>query len=217
MVLKLRTCYNLLAWIELDMAPQTRYCSECGRATAADELAQFGDRLICGYCKQNYAQKLREGVAPAANVRYAGFWIRVVATIIDTIILVIVQGLVRLPLFGSFFATRRFDPTMRPDEMIGPMMGAIGLSWLLGVVISSCYEAFFVARMGATPGKMALGMKVVRPNGMPVDLGRAFGRYFAKILSWIVLCIGYIMVGFDSEKKGLHDMICDTRVVRIGN
>jgi uncharacterized RDD family membrane protein YckC len=50
-----------------------------------------------------------------------------------------------------------------------------------------------------------------------VDLGRAFGRYFAKILSAIILGIGYIMVGFDSEKRGLHDMICDTRVIRVRN
>jgi uncharacterized RDD family membrane protein YckC len=197
------------------MAPETRYCSECGRATAADELAQFGDRSICAYCKQNYAQKLREGVAPVTAVAYAGFWIRVLATIIDTIILFIVQGIIRWPIFGSFTRVGRFEPGMRPEEMFGPMLGMIGLSWLIGMAISSCYEAFFVAKLGATPGKMALGLKVVRPDGRPVDLGRAFGRYFAKILSWMILCIGYIMVGFDAEKRGLHDMICDTRVVRI--
>ena len=62
---------------------------------------------------------------------------------------------------------------------------------------------------------MALGLKVVRPNGMPVDLPRAFGRYFAKMLSAIILFIGYIMAGFDAEKRALHDMICDTRVVKV--
>jgi uncharacterized RDD family membrane protein YckC len=56
---------------------------------------------------------------------------------------------------------------------------------------------------------------VVRPNGGPIDLPRAVGRYFAKILSGIILLIGYIMAGFDGEKRALHDMICDTRVVRI--
>jgi hypothetical protein len=49
------------------------------------------------------------------------------------------------------------------------------------------------------------------------DLGRAIGRYFAKLLSMLILGIGYIMVAFDSEKRGLHDMICDTRVVRQSN
>jgi uncharacterized RDD family membrane protein YckC len=72
----------------------------------------------------------------------------------------------------------------------------------------------FVYKLGATPGKMALGLKVVRPGGGPVSLGRAVGRYFAKMLSYIILCIGYIIIGFDSEKRGVHDMICDTRVIK---
>lgn len=201
------------------MAPQTpttRYCSECGRATAPDELAQFGDRMVCAYCKQNYAQKLREGVAPVTAVSYAGFWVRVLAAIIDAIILAIVQGLVQFAVLGSFVRSTRFgEPGMRPEEFLGPMMSMMGTAWLISVVIQSCYEAFFVSRMGATPGKMALGLKVVRPNGGPVDLPRAFGRYFAKMLSAMILFIGYIMVAFDAEKRGLHDMICDTRVVRV--
>ena len=106
---------------------------------------------------------------------------------------------------------------MRPEEFFGPMMGAIGMSWMVGIALGSCYEAFFVNKMGATPGKMALGLKVVRPDGRPVDLGRAFGRYFAKMLSGLILFIGYIIAGFDSEKRALHDMICDTRVVRVQN
>jgi uncharacterized RDD family membrane protein YckC len=203
------------------MAPETRYCSECGRATAADELAQFGDRMICAYCKQNYAQKLREGVAPVTAVTYAGFWIRVLAWLIDVIIMTIVQGLVQYTILGSFLHPGmrygRFEPGMRPEEILGPMMGMIGMAWLISKAVNSCYEGFFVNKLGATPGKMALGLKVVRPDGRMVDLGRAFGRYFAKILSAIILGIGYIMVGFDSEKRGLHDMICDTRVIRVRN
>ena len=197
------------------MAPETRYCSECGRATPADELAQFGDRMICAYCKQNYAQKLREGVAPVTTVRYAGFWIRFVAWIIDTIVLFIMQRVISFALLGSVLRRNVYQPGMRPEEFIGPMMGMVGLAWLISMAVGACYEGFFVAKLGATPGKMALGLKVVRPDGRPVDLGRAFGRYFAKILSAIIIFIGYIMVGFDSEKRGLHDMICDTRVVRV--
>lgn len=197
------------------MAPETRYCSECGRATPTDQLAQFGDRMICGYCKQNYAQKLREGVAPVAAVTYAGFWIRLGAWLIDAIILTIVQGLIQVLVFGSYFRPGRFQPGMRPEEFLGPMLGMMGTAWMVSIVVQSCYEGFFVAKLGATPGKMALGLKVLRPNGSMVDLGRAFGRYFAKLLSWLVLGIGYIMIGFDAEKRGLHDMICDTRVVRV--
>lgn len=196
------------------MAPETRYCSECGRATAPDELAHFGDRLICPYCKAAYAQKLREGVAPAAVVTYAGFWIRFVAYIIDGIILAVAMGIVQFAILGSFLTFPRFDPQSRPEMYIAPLMGMIGLLSLVSIGIGCLYEGLFVYKYGATPGKMALGLKVVRPNGGPIDLGRAIGRYFGKMLSGIILYIGFIMAGFDAEKKALHDMICDTRVIK---
>ncbi len=203
--------YNLLN----PMAPEaTRYCSECGRATPADELAHFGDRLVCPYCKDAYAQKLREGVAPAAAVSYAGFWIRFVAYIIDAIILAVAMGIVQFAILGSFISFPHFDPGTRPELMIAPMLGMLGVLSVVSIAIACAYESFFVYKYGATPGKMALSLKVVRPNGGPIDLGRAVGRYFGKMLSGIILYIGFIMAGFDSEKKALHDMICDTRVIR---
>jgi uncharacterized RDD family membrane protein YckC len=82
------------------------------------------------------------------------------------------------------------------------------------MAIAATYEAVFVNKLGATPGKMVLGLRVVRPDGGPISLGRAFGRYFAKILSTIILFIGYIMVAFDREKRGLHDILVDTRVIK---
>jgi len=196
------------------MAPETRYCSECGRATATDELAHFGDRLVCPYCKDAYTQKLREGVAPAAVVSYAGFWIRFVAYLIDAIILGVAMGIVQFAVLGSVLTFPHFDAQTRPEMIIAPMLGMIGLLSLVSIAISGAYESLFIFKYGATPGKMALGLKVVRPNGGPVDLGRAIGRYFGKMLSGIILYIGYIMAGFDSEKKALHDMICDTRVIK---
>jgi uncharacterized RDD family membrane protein YckC len=181
-------------------------------------MAQFGDRMVCAYCKQNYAQKLREGVAPVAAVSYAGFWIRVLAAIIDWIIMAIIQGTIQWVVIGPIMLrSGGFINRARPEDFVGPMIGVMSMAWLISVAAQSSYEAFFVSRLGATPGKMALGLKVVRPDGRPVDLARAYGRYFAKILSAIVLFIGYIMVGFDSEKRGLHDMICDTRVVKVRN
>ncbi|MBS1854044.1 MAG: RDD family protein [Acidobacteria bacterium] len=181
-----------------------------------DEMARFGDALICSNCKDSYAQRLREGVAPAAAGRYqyAGFWIRVLAVIIDSIILGVVQSILQFTALRPMLGTA--DLEGNPAALFAAF-GAIGLLGLVSLAISCAYESIFVAQMGATPGKMALGMRVVRPDGSRVDLGRAVGRYFAKMLSGIILCIGYIMVGFDAEKRGLHDMICDTRVVRQTN
>jgi len=179
------------------------YCSECGQPWPPDDLARFGDRLICANCKLAYAQKLREGVV-ASTFIYAGFWIRFGAALLDGIILFVAGVVVQL-VFAPMIQRGRVDL----------MMMALGIEYLIQMAIGATYEGLFVSRMGATPGKMALDLKVVRPDGGPVSLGRAVGRYFAKIVSGIILMIGYIMAGFDSEKRALHDMMCDTRVIRV--
>jgi uncharacterized RDD family membrane protein YckC len=94
-------------------------------------------------------------------------------------------------------------------------VGIFAVSILVNTLIGAAYEGFFVSRVGATPGKMALSLKVVRPDGGPISLGRAIGRYFAKWLSSITFCIGYILAGFDAEKRAMHDMIVDTRVIKL--
>ncbi|SPF49112.1 RDD domain containing protein (fragment) [Candidatus Sulfopaludibacter sp. SbA4] len=195
--------------------PGTLYCAECGRPSTADELARFGDLLICPDCKNNYAQKLREGVASVQPVQYGGFWIRVLASLIDTIILMVVGGIVNGALLRSVVTIPRVQPGTDPTALLASMAGVWGIVYLVNMVIGCSYEAFFVSStLCATPGKLALGMKVLRPGGGRLTLGRAVGRYFAKVLSAMILGIGYIMVGIDSEKRGLHDMICDTRVVK---
>lgn len=196
-----------------------RYCAQCGRPSNLEELARFGDTLICPNCKPSYTQMLREGVTPIQPVfRYGGFWIRFLAVIIDGIIVGVVNAAIQAIFMGGALAPlAMMRPNARPEEAMaamGAVFGVIGLAALVGVALSSCYESFFIARMGATPGKMVFGLKVVRPNGAPLTLGRAFGRYFAKILSSMTLLIGYIIAGFDSQKRALHDMIADTRVVK---
>jgi len=70
-----------------------------------------------------------------------------------------------------------------------------------------------VSTRGATPGKLALGLKIVRTGGSPISTGLAFGRYLAHLLSGYLLGIGYIMAAFDVEKRALYDRMCETRVV----
>jgi uncharacterized RDD family membrane protein YckC len=190
-------------------APQYQFCSECGQPRPAAEFARFGDRLICPDCKNSYAQKLREGVAPAMAVAYGGFWIRFVAALIDGIICYIVTSILEFALLGS--AMVRF--AANPADL-GSALSKVGLAWLISVTVGCSYETYFIGKMAATPGKMAMGLKVVRADGSPVDYARAAGRYFSKVLSAIILFIGYIMAGVDSQKRALHDMICDTRVIR---
>jgi uncharacterized RDD family membrane protein YckC len=199
--------------------PDVRYCSQCGQPAPLDQLARFGDALVCPNCKNSFVQKLREGVAPIQPAfRYGGFWIRFVALLIDGVILGIAGSAVQVLLLGSTLRPfAQIRPNATPEESLaafGAIMGTLGLSMLVSVVIGATYEGFFVSRVGATPGKMALGLKVVRPDGSAVGLGRAVGRYFAKWLSYMTLFIGYIIAAFDAQKRGMHDMIVDTRVVK---
>ena len=199
------------------MSPETVYCAECGRPSSPGELARFGDVLICPDCKNNYAQKLREGVAPATAVRYGGFWIRVGAYLIDVIILFVVQGIIDFALRGSLIPAYQ-QPQPGDIGALVAILPALGITTMVNLFIGALYEGLFVARVGATPGKMVCGLKVVRPDGSLLGLGRSFGRYFAKFGEWIILFlgwIGFVMAGFDSQKRALHDMICDTRVIHV--
>jgi len=85
---------------------------------------------------------------------------------------------------------------------------------LLQLAITATYTTWLVGKYGATLGKMACQLKVITADGGRVSYPRALGRYFAEILSSIILLIGYIMAAFDDEKRTLHDRICNTRVIK---
>ena len=181
-----------------------RYCSECGRPFSNDDMVAFGSALVCAECKPLFAQKLREGVVPATAFRYGGFWIRVLALMIDGLILQVVAMF-----YTPFLMSGHFDPrdTSRVFVVFGMLTG-------IGFVVSLVYETWFVGRFGATPGKMVCRLKVVRPDGRPLTYQRSLGRVLCRMLDTATLWIGYIIAAFDDEKRALHDRICDTRVVR---
>lgn len=134
--------------------------------------------------------------------KYAGFWIRFLAMIIDSIIL----GIIGYLLFGSGTSSA----TMTADGSY-----AVSVNYTNGqTLIPLLYIIGFWIWKGATPGKMALGLKIVRTNGDKLTWGRAIGRYFAYIVSAIVFCFGFIWIGFDSKKQGWHDKLADTIVIK---
>lgn len=138
----------------------------------------------------------------------AGFWIRFVAYFFDGAVVGFAQFLLGLA-FGQV--------TGLLSDGIGETHTALSvLSGLLGVTISLAYGIFFIGYCGQTPGKMVVKIKVMRTDGTEMTYGRAFLReVIGKFLSGILLCIGYLMVAFDSQKQGLHDKIADTYVIKV--
>lgn len=180
-------------------------CVECGKQFPFEEVVRFGENYVCAACKPVFVQRMQEGSVASGPMEYAGFWIRFGARFVDNIILQIAG-------FGIGFAVgAAMAGGGTPEEMAQVQIVAGLLGGLFGLI----YEVFFLGKFGATPGKMALKLKVVRPDGQPIGYGRALGRYFAQILSALILMIGYLMAAFDREQhRALHDRICDTRVIR---
>jgi len=187
----------------------TRYCGECGRPSPASELVAIGPASICAMCKPAYLQKLRQGGATAGVRHYGGFWIRTAARIVDAILLNMAFLIVRIPFGIAMFAP---GAARNPAAVIA-MMGPFLLITFLSMVAAACYEIFFIAKRGATIGKMIFGLKVIRADGSPLSLGLSTGRYFAHFINTFTLGIGYLMAAFDVQKRALHDRICETRVI----
>ena len=141
-------------------------------------------------------------------MQYGGFWVRVVAYVIDTIVLMVVL----FPLIFIFgtssveTTSTSFSTSAQSDSpILNLVFSLIALGYFAGLESSS---------MQATVGKRAMGLVVTDAEGRRISVLRAIGRYFAKILSSLIMLIGFIMVAFTERKQGLHDLICSTLVVQ---
>lgn len=136
------------------------------------------------------------------NQEYAGFWVRLGAVLIDTVIIVIV---ITIPLsfiygeqywFGGAYIRGFWD-------------------FILGWVVPIVATIWFWLRYLGTPGKMALKLKIVdAKTGKKMTTGQAIGRYFAYLVSIIPFCLGFIWIGIDSKKQGWHDKLAGTVVIK---
>ncbi|MGA2334842.1 MAG: RDD family protein [Terriglobales bacterium] len=191
-------------------AAGAQFCSRCGAPTTPG-VVQTPVAPPSSTSSYSASASPYQAVAPAVGVGYGGFWIRVVALIIDGIIVRVVIAPVGM-IFGGL-------------GLAGGMMGGFphrglailggGVTFILLVFGSWLYEAFMESSSyQATLGKMIFGMKVTDLNGNRISFERATGRHFAKWLSGMILFIGYIMVGLTERKQGLHDLLAGTLVRR---
>lgn len=182
-------------------------CPKCG----VENESRMYYCVSCGFELSDEASRRRSTSFPAAEVVYAGFWRRAAALIIDSFLLVIAGGIIGMflgILFGlvmdiSGVGTAAVEKTA---TSIGNIFG-LTLNWLYFTLMESSSRQ-------ATAGKMALGIVVTDPEGRPVSFARANGRYWSKIISGLIMGVGFLMAGFTRNKQALHDIIASTLVVK---
>jgi uncharacterized RDD family membrane protein YckC len=180
------------------------FCEKCGASFAPDSA-------FCSACGQPVAGC--SGLPPLEGVptetharRYAGFWLRLIAFFIDTIILLVATVMI-LRILG-----RSLD--LPPLGVIGPeargplaMRGFALFEFVAGIGAWLYFALMESSAWQATLGKKIIGLYVTDLHGHKIGFGRASGRYFSKIISNFTLLIGYIMAGLTAKKQALHDMI----------
>jgi uncharacterized RDD family membrane protein YckC len=146
-------------------------------------------------------------VAPA-EVVYAGFWRRWAANLIDGFAI----ALVTLP----FIVPMMIAAVLGSHDnggAIGMLLLQVGVQLATLVATVAYFTFFHASRLMASPGKLAVGIKVVRSDGQRLNFGRSLGRGFAYYLGYLTLYIGFLIAAFTQRKQALHDLICDTLVV----
>jgi uncharacterized RDD family membrane protein YckC/RNA polymerase subunit RPABC4/transcription elongation factor Spt4 len=171
--------------------PYCGYPSEIKPGTCAHCGAALTPDLrfcpICGSAAASTAtEEAVEAVGARADAEYMGFWIRMAAWLIDVIVLSIIQFVLE-------------------------QIGLSPVAWVIGIP----YAILFIGLKGQTPGKIALGIQVVDRQGNIPGIGRAILREIVgKLASAIVILLGFLWISWDRNKRGWHDHIGGTYVVR---
>lgn len=155
-----------------------------------------------------------------AQVQYAGFWWRFLAYILDDLIIGAVSWIFALPIlavFGiSMYSLKEAGMDSDDAEMlILPIVFAASSIGIIALVLQWLYFALMESsKHQGTLGKMVLKIKVTDLEGNRISFARGTGRYFGKILSGMIMSIGYIMAGFTEKKQALHDMLASCLVIK---
>ena len=156
-------------------------------------------------------------------MKYAGFWLRFVAVIIDSLVLGAINWILLAPILaivgiqaaGGFPFSGMDMDDLDVAAMAASLMAMFGIAWIVKRVVDILYHSLMESsKFQGSLGKMALGIIVTDTNGAKLDFSKALVRNLCKIISGAIMLIGYIMAGFTEKKQALHDMIASTLVVK---
>lgn len=138
------------------------------------------------------------------GLEYAGFWARTGASIIDTILMMLITTPLLVSIYGwSYFTSEDLGIVAGPGDFL--------ISWVLPAIAVILFWIF----KQATPGKMAISAKIVdATTGEPASTAQLVGRYFAYFVSIVPLFLGLFWVAFDKRKQGWHDKLAGTVVIK---
>ena len=167
---------------------------------------------VCSACGHRLSDAAPES---SRRVVYAGFWLRLLAYALDTIVVSLVttptiSAVLRNFGLGDLTPAQFFDSAFM-QQHAGPIFLANVITLIEMGLYSSLLES---SPWQATLGKRVVGLRVTDLNGQRLSFGRATTRYFAKMLSALSLMIGYVMAGFTEKKQALHDLLVGTLVTR---
>ena len=151
---------------------------------------------------------------------FAGFWWRLLAYLIDNIIVSMASWIIILPVLGVFgisiwsLSESGYD-IEDPRVILGPIFILYGVIISVTIVINWLYFALMESsKTQGTVGKLVLKIKVTDYDYKRISFARASGRYFGKIISSFIFMIGYIMIAFTEKKQGLHDLMANCYVIK---
>jgi uncharacterized RDD family membrane protein YckC len=180
-------------------------CARCGRTYCNDCLVTIQGRRYCAQCKGEQISDIRSGV-DTHTLPLAGLGRRFAAVWIDGFV-------IGLPVMVVVIAM--MIPALMNDSVEDMPWWVNWMGWAF-IPVYIAYEALMLTRRGQTVGKIALGIKVVRPDGQPISKGQAWGRSAVRSLFVSFLAFAnYLPAFFTREKTCLHDMIARTRVVLV--
>ena len=218
-----------------------KVCSNCGTVNPAPSLfcnkcgmklpdAAVLDKKICNGCHTpnsptaQYCYKCglllpeKSGNGYASQVQYAGFWMRLAAYLIDGILLSILTGIISIPFLLSWvgqFSDPAFLNSLESSGMFPSSFWTFYLVYfLVTYIVQIIYYTVAIGKWGRTVGKAALKIKVVKPDGSRVSYWRALGRSLAYYLNGFTLGLSFLIIAFTNKKRGLHDYVADTVVIK---
>jgi uncharacterized RDD family membrane protein YckC len=197
-------------------------CSHCGRMLDHSDLVQIAGNWVCAECKPAFLSRVMASGAAGASPsawRYGGFWIRFGARFVDGLVFMIPMVIFAILFLPNLMRAAR-QAGNPPSDSAFAAFGFLTF-FLVFFLAGGCYEILMLKYRGATLGKMACAIKVVRPDGRSLSWGVCFGRFFMwnvvtngiPYLNFLFMLVSSIMLGVDDQKRALHDRVCDTRVI----